>query len=150
MEVMLELYRTLETLGIEWREKRGVWSGDERESRAALIKAEQHYGVPVHSPAESEGGEGEGGDGSASYEADSRESLDIYYVEARWRLRQTVVSDSFALVEVLGTATEVEGLFVASVRSATIPSRCYELLGTFRPLSMPRSRSLTFRSLSLL
>lgn len=65
MEVMLELYRTLEALGIEWREKRGVWSGDESERRAALIRLEQQgqFG-PVVSP----GGESENGGGGSGGE----------------------------------------------------------------------------------
>lgn len=80
MEVMTELYRTLEALGIEWRQKRGVWSANQEESDAALRAAEEAPSSP--------GGDPGTGD---SYEGEPKENLDVYYIECRWRVRNTVV-----------------------------------------------------------
>lgn len=85
MEVMTELYRTLEALGIQWRQKRGVWSPDRQESEAALRAAAAEEGAPG-SP-----GGGEAGGGGDSYEGEPKENLDVYYIECRWRVRNTVV-----------------------------------------------------------
>lgn len=80
MEVMLELYRTLEALGIQWRQKRGVWAASQEESTAALQAAEQLAYSQHPDPS--------AGD---SYEGESRENLDVYYIECRWRVRNCVV-----------------------------------------------------------
>lgn len=84
MEVMTELYRTLEALGIQWRQKRGVWSADPGESEAALRAAEAEAANPG-SPG------GENGATGDSYEGEPKENLDVYYIECRWRVRNTVV-----------------------------------------------------------
>lgn len=86
MEVMLELYRTLEALGIQWRQKRGIWAASEAESHAALQAAEQYSHTPG-SEASATAGD--------SYEGEPRENLDVYYVECRWRIRNSVVSVDF-------------------------------------------------------
>lgn len=80
MEVMLELYRTLEALQIQWRQKRGVWAATQAESDTARKAAEQLAHAQVNEP--------NGGD---SYDGEPRENLDIYYIECRWRIRNAVV-----------------------------------------------------------
>jgi carbon catabolite-derepressing protein kinase len=79
MEVMLELYRTLETLGIQWREKGGIWA----------LHPDQHHTGPAHPGQTSTN---EPGSSSDSYERIAKDILDIYYVECRWRVRDAVVS----------------------------------------------------------
>lgn len=83
MEVMTELYRTLEALGIQWRQKRGIWAATRAESDAAIQAAQEaEYITPSGEPVAN-------GD---SFEGDAKEDTDIYYIECRWRLRNTVVS----------------------------------------------------------
>jgi len=87
MEVMLELYRTLETLGIQWREKRGIWA----------VHPDQNDIGPVHPGHASTS---EPSSSSDSYEGISKESLDIYYVECRWRVRDVVLLLDLQLYQV--------------------------------------------------
>jgi len=80
MEVMLELYRTLEALQIQWRQKRGIWAATQEESDAARVAAEQLAHAQANDP--------NVGD---SYDGEPRENLDVYYIECRWRVRNIVV-----------------------------------------------------------
>lgn len=74
MEVMLEIYKTLRDLGIEWREKTGDWSG------SGAGEQEHEHGR------ESGDGEGEG-----STDAFGKEGVDIFFVETRWRVGDVIV-----------------------------------------------------------
>lgn len=72
MEVMAELYKSLKSLGIEWREKRGPWIAD-----AECCATDDGY-IPSE-------------DDSAIRGA-SKDDLDIFTIELRWRKRNIVVS----------------------------------------------------------
>lgn len=74
MEVMLELYKSLQALGIEWREKRGPWIAD-----AECCSSDDGFREGLETP-----------------RASTKDDLDIYTVELRWRKRDVVVS-CFAL-----------------------------------------------------
>jgi carbon catabolite-derepressing protein kinase len=86
MEVMLEIYRTLSTLGMEWREKKNLGGlGIERKTR------------PPHSPANGR----RGGDHPARIErvkeydgpqVDLKAAASIYFVETRARVQDVVAS----------------------------------------------------------
>jgi len=69
MEVMLEMYKYLQALGIEWREKRGPWIAD-----AECCNNEDGFF--------------EGPDLRGA----TKDDLDIYTIELRWRKRDIVVS----------------------------------------------------------
>jgi len=76
MEVMLEIYRTLQALGIQWREKMGIW------------------GVRAHTPETT-------GHGLEKEESpSSKEDEDVYYVECRWRVRNIVILIDLQLYQV--------------------------------------------------
>ncbi|KDQ11188.1 hypothetical protein BOTBODRAFT_35489 [Botryobasidium botryosum FD-172 SS1] len=77
MEVMLEIYQTLKALGMEWREKGGGWGAQDDENEEDV-----------------EDGDAEGED------AASKEDSDIYFVEARWRIRDVVVRMDLQLYQV--------------------------------------------------
>lgn len=65
MEVIHELYRSMQRLGIEWREKRGIWaSSPERDVELGPV------------------------------EWAGKDDLDIYTIDIRWRKRAVVVSIS--------------------------------------------------------
>ncbi|KAF8311847.1 hypothetical protein DL93DRAFT_2082774 [Clavulina sp. PMI_390] len=98
MEVMLELYRTLEALQIQWRQKKGLWSASREESHAALVALEQGlHGEDVVANGGDPGSAAAAGD---SYEGEPRENLDVYYVECRWRVRDTVLLFDLQLYQV--------------------------------------------------
>jgi hypothetical protein len=65
MEVMAELYKTFKRLGIEWREKPGKLWG----SKGRIINRDIE-----------------------DQERDMKEFMDIFLIEARWRVRNVVVS----------------------------------------------------------
>jgi carbon catabolite-derepressing protein kinase len=75
MEVMLEIYRTLKTLGMEWREKRdlGGLGGVDRRSRRSRhgIERAREY------------------DGNGY--VDLKKASSIYFVETRARVQDVVV-----------------------------------------------------------
>lgn len=75
MEVMLEIYNTLKTLGMEWKEKGGIWGG------------QPHMNGNGHGHSE----QGDEGDGEGD-DIDARENTDVYFVQTRWRVRDVVVS----------------------------------------------------------
>lgn len=76
MEVMLEIYRTLKALGMEWKEKRtlgglgGVRRSGEVGAGGKLVRAQEL-------------------DGEGSF--DSRAAMQIYFVETRARVQDVVV-----------------------------------------------------------
>lgn len=104
MEVMLELYRTLEALGLEWREKKGIWAATAAAS--SFSESEDWMGESVSStaavagsavpPLRSRSRSMEESNASDSYDQQTRDDLDIYYIECRWRMRNVVVSPSFS------------------------------------------------------
>lgn len=71
MEIMVELYKSLQSLGIEWREKRGPW----------IANAACCWGDDAPTP-----------DGQDALQGASKDDLDIFTVELRWRKRDIVVS----------------------------------------------------------
>jgi len=73
MEVMLEIYQTLKALGMQWKEKGGQWGLAVGEDRQEVEEDEQHF---------------------------SKESLDIYFVETRCRVREVVVRMDLQLYQV--------------------------------------------------
>lgn len=79
MEVVLELYRTLEILGIQWREKRGIWAVRPEENPAPSPQGRNH------SP------QSDDPDASDSFDGEAKEDLDIYFIECRWRVRDVIV-----------------------------------------------------------
>ena len=79
MEVMLELYKSLDNLGIEWREKRGEWG-----ARVDCCDGDGDGGIQM--------GGGRRPDGDYDIRGASKDDLDIYTVEVRWRKREVVVS----------------------------------------------------------
>ena len=93
MEVMLEIYRTLKTLGMEWKEKKnlgGLGGVKAREARLAMQRAENGAASP--------NGTGTGArtvernpqlDGSGG--VDLKAASSIYFVETRARVQDVVV-----------------------------------------------------------
>jgi len=75
MEVMLEIYQTLKALGMEWKEKGGQWALDNV-------------------------GECDRGEEEDDEHKWSKESLDIYFVETRCRIRELVVRMDLQLYQV--------------------------------------------------
>jgi carbon catabolite-derepressing protein kinase len=75
MEVMLEIYRTLKTLGMEWKEKKNLGGLGELKARAGRggINLERARGL-----------DGEGG-------VDRKAASSIYFVETRARVQDVVV-----------------------------------------------------------
>ncbi|KAG8936116.1 Protein kinase [Tulasnella sp. 418] len=73
MEVMLEIYQTLKALGMEWKEKGGQWGLEVDDDRSEHEDDEAHF---------------------------SKESLDIYFVETRCRIRDVVVRMDLQLYQV--------------------------------------------------
>ncbi len=84
MEVMLELYRTLEALGLEWREKKGIW--------AAFPEPDCEESDVNHTMSAARSRSLEDSNASDSYDQQTRDDMDIYYIECRWRVRSVVVS----------------------------------------------------------
>ncbi|KAF8342768.1 kinase-like domain-containing protein, partial [Cantharellus anzutake] len=82
MEVMLELYRTLEVLGLEWREKQGD-DGGRGGAGAGRSKS-----LPDDSNA------------SDSYDQQTKDDMDIYFIECRWRVRNVVLIFDLQLYQV--------------------------------------------------
>lgn len=73
MEVMLEIYQTLKALGMQWKEKGGQWGLNVGEDRQEMEDDEQNF---------------------------SKETLDIYFVETRCRVREVVVRMDLQLYQV--------------------------------------------------
>ncbi|KAG8996104.1 Protein kinase [Tulasnella sp. JGI-2019a] len=73
MEVMLEIYQTLKALGMQWKEKGGQWGLAVGEDRQEMEEDEHNF---------------------------SKESLDIYFVETRCRVREVVVRMDLQLYQV--------------------------------------------------
>ncbi|KAG9033336.1 Protein kinase [Tulasnella sp. UAMH 9824] len=74
MEVMLEIYQTLKALGMEWKQKGGQWGLDNDDPERAEEEEDEHNW--------------------------SKESLDIYFVETRCRIREVVVRMDLQLYQV--------------------------------------------------
>ncbi|KAG8984358.1 Protein kinase, partial [Tulasnella sp. 427] len=74
MEVMLEIYQTLKALGMEWKQKGGQWSLDNDDPDRGEEEEDEHKW--------------------------SKESLDIYFVETRCRVREVVVRMDLQLYQV--------------------------------------------------
>ncbi|PWN39346.1 Pkinase-domain-containing protein [Ceraceosorus guamensis] len=75
MEIMLELYRTLQVLGMEWR---------------------------AHTPTKSRGQPDGGGqdNGEVDHDEDFRDNEELFFVETRWRARNVVVRMNLQLYRV--------------------------------------------------
>ena len=78
MEVMLEIYRTLKTLGMEWKEKKNLGG-------LGGLKARSGKGMNVERVRELDGGGG----------VDLKAASSIYFVETRARVQDVVVCISF-------------------------------------------------------
>lgn len=102
MEIMLELYRTLQALGMEWRAK------PERSSRGTSAGGSDGAASGSSSGAPGEGGAG-GGKGAAGEETkeerererereehhdDQSRGEELFFLETRWRVRNVLVSVS--------------------------------------------------------
>lgn len=76
MEVMLEIYKTLRALGMEWKEKKdlGGLGGVRRSGDKVLIERAREYDGYV----------------------DLRAASSIYFVETRARVQDVVVSEVFS------------------------------------------------------
>ena len=84
MEVMLEIYRTLKTLGMEWKEKKNLGG-------LGGLKARGGKGMNVERVRELDGGGG----------VDLKAASSIYFVETRARVQDVVVCISFYLLATL-------------------------------------------------
>lgn len=96
MEVMLEIYRTLNALEMEWKEKRflGGLGGKRTNHERTMIEREPKMDGPSAPMGVGRGGEAGGGKGvaGASGDFDEKVASSIYYVEARARVDNVVVS----------------------------------------------------------
>jgi carbon catabolite-derepressing protein kinase len=93
MEVIYEIYRTLKDLGIEWREKGGEWSVNATEE----VGSTNGNGMPTN--------------GAVSHEMSdvfSREAIDIFFIETRWRVDNTWVRMDLQLYQVDDTSYLVD------------------------------------------
>lgn len=126
MEVMLEIYQTLKALGMQWKEKGGQWGLSVGEDRQEMEEDEQNF---------------------------AKESLDIYFVETRCRVREVVVRDLtfkrfltgrffFSLTCVLHFPCRFEWIFNSIKSTRRTTSWTFETRGTTRPTSV-RTRSST-------
>jgi carbon catabolite-derepressing protein kinase len=82
MEVMLEIYRTLHALGMEWKEKRDL-GGLGGVPRPRQGTAEEHTPKRIQRNSEI--------DGNWPEDVDFKAANDIYFVEARARVHEIVV-----------------------------------------------------------
>ncbi|KAF8306917.1 Pkinase-domain-containing protein, partial [Clavulina sp. PMI_390] len=104
MEVMTELYYSLKALGIEWREKRGPWIAD-----ADCCSPEDaiYGGVPfVHDEA---------------LRGASKDDLDIFTLELRWRKRNIVALMKLRLYKTDPEAYMVDFVWVGHYKASTLP-----------------------------
>ena len=81
MEVMLEIYRTLKTLGMEWKEKKNLGG-------LGGLKARGGKGMNVERVRELDGGGG----------VDLKAASSIYFVETRARVQDVVVCIPFSFL----------------------------------------------------
>jgi len=79
MEVMLEIYRTLKTLGMEWKEKRNLGG------LGGVVRSRQRSGTNGVKIERARQFDGEG-------TVDLRAASSIYFVETRARVQDVVVS----------------------------------------------------------
>ena len=86
MEVMLEIYRTLKTLGMEWKEKKNLGGLGGLKARSG-----NNGGMNVERVRELDGGGG----------VDLKAASSIYFVETRARVQDVVVCISFYLLATL-------------------------------------------------
>ena len=84
MEVMLEIYRTLKTLGMEWKEKKNLGGLGGPKARAGR-------GTNIERAKEMDGGGG----------VDLKAASSIYFVETRARVQDVVVCVTFILLFLL-------------------------------------------------
>ena len=142
MEVMLELYRTLEALGLEWREKKGIWAATAAAS--SFSESEDWMGESVSSTAAVAGSavpplwsrsrSMEESNASDSYDQQIRDDLDIYYIECRWRMRNVVVSQSFSFFWLVRVVLNVLFLKLVIVGFTVVPGRSDELFSECRKI----------------
>jgi carbon catabolite-derepressing protein kinase len=83
MEVMHELYKSLDNLGIEWREKRGEWG-----ARVDCCDGGADGGIHMTNGRHQR----TRGPTERDFRNASKDDLDIYTIEIRWRKRDLVVS----------------------------------------------------------
>lgn len=86
MEVMLEIYRTLRTLGMEWKEKKNL--GGLGGLKAKQQRNRNQGGKPIERNRELDGGEG----------VDLKAASSIYFVETRARVQDVVVSSLWPIL----------------------------------------------------
>jgi carbon catabolite-derepressing protein kinase len=104
MEVMLEIYNTLKTLGMEWKEKGGVWGRYVPDANGHTNGAGEHEGEA---------------DGDC---LEDRENGDIYFVQTRWRVRDVVVRMDLQLYQVAPGSYLVDFRNVGAYNASTSPT----------------------------
>jgi carbon catabolite-derepressing protein kinase len=108
MEVMLEIYRTLKSLGMEWRKK-----------PEALMKG------PLGGASGGDGGEGGGGEkkkAKKDYAAEEKLARGLFFVETRCRVRDVVVRMDLQLYRVDSQNYLVDFRNVGYYRTPSSPS----------------------------
>ncbi|EIW87421.1 snf 1 [Coniophora puteana RWD-64-598 SS2] len=87
MEVMLEIYRTLKTLGMEWREKRylGGLGGRAAEAHAHALRSQGHRSSRSHDVRIERAREYDG------EHVDLKAAASVYFVETRARVQDVVI-----------------------------------------------------------
>lgn len=116
MEIMLELYRTLQVLGMEWREKpydretrntaeaehkrSDVDDQDEADSAENVAQVDVSADVSADVSGEASAGKGRKTSQSKSAEQDKPRGEELYFVETRWTVNNIVVRMNLQLYRV--------------------------------------------------
>uniref|UniRef100_A0A8H8CQV7 non-specific serine/threonine protein kinase n=1 Tax=Psilocybe cubensis TaxID=181762 RepID=A0A8H8CQV7_PSICU len=138
MEVMLEIYRTLKTLGMEWKDKKnlgGLGGSRAREARAAMAAASgQATGFPGGKMIE----RNRDLDGPGS--VDLKAASSIYFVETRARVQDVVVLMNLQLYMVDSINYLVDFHHKKSYRASTDPEAGKFDMAVFDPIFTQQER----------
>ncbi|KAF9547781.1 Pkinase-domain-containing protein, partial [Agrocybe pediades] len=126
MEVMLEIYRTLRTLGMEWKEKKnlgGLGGAKAREARMRMLAASGRSSNIERNPEM----DGSGG-------VDLKAAMSIYFVETRARVGDIVVLMNLQLYMVDSINYLVDFHHKKSYRASTEPGAGRFDMAVFDPI----------------
>ncbi|PPR02748.1 hypothetical protein CVT26_009459, partial [Gymnopilus dilepis] len=132
MEVMLEIYRTLKTLGMEWKEKKnlgGLGGVKAREARLAMQRAENAAASPNGARTVERNPQLDGSGG-----VDLKAASSIYFVETRARVQDVVVLMNLQLYMVDSINYLVDFHHKKTYRASTEPGAGKWDMAVFDPI----------------
>ncbi|PPQ89977.1 hypothetical protein CVT25_009617 [Psilocybe cyanescens] len=145
MEVMLEIYRTLRTLGMEWKEKKnlgGLGGARAREARAAMAAAAagQANGIAGSNPGAGKGTVERNRELDGSGGVDLKAASSIYFVETRARVQDVVVLMNLQLYMVDSINYLVDFHHKKSYRASTDPEAGRFDMAVYDPIFTQQER----------